>query len=206
MIVEERQTAVDHVDDPLGDQLDCEVGCVTALVMCKSFAQHGLRRRVVVSTGAVVHHLGGLLRGVADENRYSLPAAPNLALMRSITPLYCWTSIDRIQAFGLSIYWIFRTKSVDQMARQCEVCGKRVQMGNRIETRGKAKYLGGVGTKITGISRRKFVPNLQRVKVSLTTGENKSIRCCTQCIRSGSIRKVVKVKPFELESKTKTKK
>ncbi|QDS86269.1 50S ribosomal protein L28 [Rosistilla oblonga] len=89
------------------------------------------------------------------------------------------------------------------MARQCEVCGKRVQMGNRIETRGKAKYLGGVGTKITGISRRKFVPNLQRVKVSLTTGENKSIRCCTQCIRSGSIRKVVKVKPFELESKTK---
>ncbi|MEZ6089852.1 MAG: 50S ribosomal protein L28 [Pirellulaceae bacterium] len=91
------------------------------------------------------------------------------------------------------------------MARQCEVCGKRVQMGNRIETRGKAKYLGGVGTKITGISRRKFIPNLQRVKVSLPTGENKSIRCCTQCIRSGSIRKVVKVKPFELESK-KTKK
>lgn len=91
------------------------------------------------------------------------------------------------------------------MARQCEVCGKRVQMGNRVETRGKAKYLGGVGTKITGISRRKFSPNLQRVKVSLPSGENKSIRVCTQCIRSGSIRKVVKVKPFELGSKEKKK-
>ena len=86
------------------------------------------------------------------------------------------------------------------MARECEVCGKRVQMGNRVETRGKAKYLGGVGTKITGISRRKFSPNLQRVKVSLPSGENKSIRVCTQCIRSGAIRKVVRVKPFELES------
>lgn len=86
------------------------------------------------------------------------------------------------------------------MARECEVCGKRVQMGNRVETRGKAKYLGGVGTKITGISRRKFSPNLQRVKVSLPSGENKSIRVCTQCIRSGAIRKVVRVKPFELQS------
>ena len=44
------------------------------------------------------------------------------------------------------------------MARACEVCGKTAQMGNQVETRGKAKYLGGVGTKITGISRRKFKP------------------------------------------------
>ncbi len=32
--------------------------------------------------------------------------------------------------------------------------------------RGKPKYLGGVGTKITGITRRKFRPNLQRVRVT----------------------------------------
>ena len=48
------------------------------------------------------------------------------------------------------------------MARGCAVCGKSSKMGNQIETRGKAKYLGGVGTKITGISRRKFRPNLQK--------------------------------------------
>ena len=53
-----------------------------------------------------------------------------------------------------------------KMARVCEVCGKGTQMGNTVETRGKAKYLGGVGTKITGISRRKFKPNLQRVRIT----------------------------------------
>lgn len=84
------------------------------------------------------------------------------------------------------------------MARQCEVCGKKVQMGNRIETRGKAKYLGGVGTKITGVTRRKFVPNLQRVHVTLPNGENKTLRVCTQCIRSGAVRKTVRTKPFDV--------
>ena len=56
------------------------------------------------------------------------------------------------------------------MARECQVCGKKPQMGNRVETRGKAKYLGGVGTKVTGITRRQFRPNLQRVKVALPGG------------------------------------
>ena len=40
------------------------------------------------------------------------------------------------------------------MARQCNVCGKSAQIGNQVTTRGKKKYLGGVGTKVTGISRR----------------------------------------------------
>ncbi|TVP98635.1 MAG: 50S ribosomal protein L28 [Planctomycetaceae bacterium] len=84
------------------------------------------------------------------------------------------------------------------MARQCEVCGKSVQIGNRIETRGKAKYLGGVGTKVTGITRRKFVPNLQRVHVTLPSGQSATLRVCVQCIRSGAVRKTVKTKPFEL--------
>ena len=52
------------------------------------------------------------------------------------------------------------------MARQCEVCGKGAQIGNQVTTRGKKKYLGGVGTKVTGITRRKFKPNLQRVNVT----------------------------------------
>src|SRR5262245_38875172 len=34
---------------------------------------------------------------------------------------------------------------------QCEYCEKKPAMGNQIEHRGKAKYLGGVGTKVTGI-------------------------------------------------------
>jgi len=84
------------------------------------------------------------------------------------------------------------------MARVCEICGKRAQMGNSVETRGKAKYLGGVGTKITGIARRQFRPNLQRVRVATPEGGAKSVKVCTQCIRSGSVRKAVKQKPFKL--------
>lgn len=84
------------------------------------------------------------------------------------------------------------------MARICEVCGKGPQMGNRIETRGKAKYLGGVGTKITGKTRRQFRPNLQRVRVALPDGSAKRMKVCTSCIRSGFIKKAVKNKPFSL--------
>jgi large subunit ribosomal protein L28 len=84
------------------------------------------------------------------------------------------------------------------MAQRCDVCGKSVSMGNQIETRGKAKYLGGVGTKITGISRRKFRPNLQRVRVTTPEGGVTAARVCTQCIRSGAVRKVVRQRPFSL--------
>ena len=46
------------------------------------------------------------------------------------------------------------------MGRQCEVSGKKTSFGNHKTERGKAKYLGGVGKKTTGISRRTFKPNL----------------------------------------------
>ncbi|MEI7458225.1 MAG: 50S ribosomal protein L28 [Pirellula sp.] len=86
------------------------------------------------------------------------------------------------------------------MSRSCEVCEKVASVGNSIETRGKAKYLGGVGTKVTGITKRRFTPNLQNVKVSLPNGQVRSIRVCVQCIRSGKIRKAVRAKPFALPS------
>ncbi len=84
------------------------------------------------------------------------------------------------------------------MARVCEVCGKGPQMGNAIETRGKAKYLGGVGTKITGKTRRQFRPNLQKIRTALPNGGVQSKKVCVQCIRSGAVRKAVKQKPFKL--------
>jgi large subunit ribosomal protein L28 len=84
------------------------------------------------------------------------------------------------------------------MAGVCEVCGKGPQLGNRVQTRGKAKYLGGVGTKITGITRRKFKPNLQRVRVTTAKGANVTMRVCTQCLRSGAITRRVKARPFQV--------
>jgi large subunit ribosomal protein L28 len=81
---------------------------------------------------------------------------------------------------------------------QCEFCDKRKSVGNQIETRGKAKYLGGVGTKITGITKREFRPNLQRVKVTTPNGTNKTVTICTRCLKKGIVRKAVKAAPFKL--------
>ena len=83
------------------------------------------------------------------------------------------------------------------MARHCEICGKTATTGNRVTTRGKAKYLGGVGTKVTGIARRKFKPNLQRLRV--TIGKTSTTRLvCARCIRSGTVTKLVRRAPFKL--------
>ncbi|TWT42927.1 50S ribosomal protein L28 [Botrimarina hoheduenensis] len=84
------------------------------------------------------------------------------------------------------------------MARQCELCGKGPQMGNQVTIRGKKKYLGGVGTKITGITRRQFKPNLQNVKVAAEDGTSRHLLVCVQCIRSGAVVKRVRNSPFTL--------
>lgn len=84
------------------------------------------------------------------------------------------------------------------MAQACEVCGKGPAMGNSVSHRGKAKYLGGVGTKVTGITRRKFRPNLQKVHVTTANGTSKSMRVCAQCLRSGAVTKRVHTAPFKL--------
>ena len=84
------------------------------------------------------------------------------------------------------------------MARVCEICGKGRSLGNSIETRGKAKYLGGVGTKVTGITRRTFLPNLQNVRTTTANGTSKTVRVCTQCVRSGAVRKQVRTAPFRV--------
>jgi large subunit ribosomal protein L28 len=84
------------------------------------------------------------------------------------------------------------------MAKQCEVCGKGPQLGNQVTIRGKQKYLGGVGTKVTGISRRKFKPNLQRVHVTTAKGTNKAMNVCVQCLRSGAVTKTVRQAPFHV--------
>jgi len=83
------------------------------------------------------------------------------------------------------------------MSRVCQLCGKGPSVGNQITTRGRAKYLGGVGTKVTGITKRTFMPNLQRVRI-LLNGTPQTKRVCVQCIRSGLVTKPIKNKPFRL--------
>ncbi len=78
-------------------------------------------------------------------------------------------------------------------------------MGNTVTLRGKAKYLGGVGTKVTGISRRKFKPNLQRLRVTVGRGTAKTLLVCTQCIKGGAVTKLVRQAPFRLPNVEKSK-
>ena len=73
----------------------------------------------------------------------------------------------------------------------CFVCGKRPITGNSIARRGLAKKKGGVGKKIAGITRRRFLPNLQRVRILLLTGAKRRVLVCTGCIKAGKIKKAV---------------
>lgn len=86
------------------------------------------------------------------------------------------------------------------MGKQCEVSGKKTSFGNRKTYRGKAKYLGGVGKKITGLSRRKFEPNLQHIHVWLPNGTTRRVRVATSVIRTGMLTLEVdgKVQTFPL--------
>ncbi len=72
------------------------------------------------------------------------------------------------------------------MARVCYFTGKKTSFGNQITHRGKAKYLGGVGTKVTGITPRKFRPNIQKVR-ALIDGRVCRIKVSAKAIRNGLI-------------------
>lgn len=72
------------------------------------------------------------------------------------------------------------------MSKICAICGKRPAAGRSIERRGLAKKKGGVGKKITGITIRRFLPNLQTVRAKIN-GQTKRIRVCTKCLKAGKV-------------------
>lgn len=77
------------------------------------------------------------------------------------------------------------------MPRVCYFTGKKTTFGNQVTHRGKAKYLGGVGTKITGITARKFKPNIQKVR-ALVNGRIVRIKVSTKAIKMGLVTKPTK--------------
>jgi len=77
------------------------------------------------------------------------------------------------------------------MPRVCEFTGKKTIFGNSITRRGKAKRLGGVGKKVTGVTRRKFKANIQKVR-AVVNGKVRRVRVSAKAIRLGLIQKPVK--------------
>ncbi len=61
------------------------------------------------------------------------------------------------------------------MARRCEICGKGPMTGNNV-------------SHAHNKTKRRFMPNLQRVR-ALHEGRNQRIVVCTRCIRSGKVQK-----------------
>jgi large subunit ribosomal protein L28 len=74
------------------------------------------------------------------------------------------------------------------MSRVCDICGKGAKTGNTIVRHGKAKREGGIGLHTTGITRRRFLPNLQRIRV-LENGGVKRRTVCAACIKAGRVTK-----------------
>ena len=74
------------------------------------------------------------------------------------------------------------------MSRVCYFTGKRTTAGRSIARRGKAKYLGGVGRKVTGITKRKFKPNIQKVR-AVIDGKVCRIKVSAKAIRMGLVQK-----------------
>lgn len=62
------------------------------------------------------------------------------------------------------------------MSWVCEICGKEPLSGNRI-------------SHAHNVSKRRWMPNLQRVRVVTENGTVKRMRVCTSCIRSERFKK-----------------
>ncbi len=74
------------------------------------------------------------------------------------------------------------------MARFCAICGKGPQKGNFVMRSGKPKRIGGIGTHVTAITKRRFMPNLQSVRARIH-GAVRTIRVCTSCLKAGKVAK-----------------
>ncbi|MBQ9726844.1 MAG: 50S ribosomal protein L28 [Kiritimatiellae bacterium] len=79
------------------------------------------------------------------------------------------------------------------MSKICEICGKVPQTGNHIVRHGLAKYKGGIGLHTTAVTRRRFMPNLHRVK-AVVDGTTRTIWACAACIKSGRVVKAPRAK------------
>ena len=72
------------------------------------------------------------------------------------------------------------------MSRVCDFTGRHTTSGFQYTRRGKAKYLGGVGTKVTGKTKRKFKANIQRT-TAMIDGVATRVRVSAKALRMGMV-------------------
>ncbi len=64
------------------------------------------------------------------------------------------------------------------MAKVCECCGRGPQTGNNVSHSNRH-------------TKRRWLINLQSVKVDMGAGESKRMQICTKCLKSGKVKRAV---------------
>ena len=77
------------------------------------------------------------------------------------------------------------------MPRVCVFTGRKTTVGHTYTHRGKAKYLGGVGVKVTGKTKRTFKPNVHRI-TAMVDGSMRRITVSTKAMKNGKV-----IKPLQ---------
>ena len=75
------------------------------------------------------------------------------------------------------------------MLKKCAICGKGWLTGKKVVRKGLAKKKGGTGSKIVRSTKRKFLPNLQKVRILLNNHPQRAY-VCAKCIKKGDLKKV----------------
>jgi large subunit ribosomal protein L28 len=75
------------------------------------------------------------------------------------------------------------------MGRECAFTGKKTISGRNIVRKGLAKKKGGIGLHVTSATKRKFKPNLQRVRIKDENGTVKRVWVSAKYLKSGKIQK-----------------
>ena len=130
-----------------------------------------------------------------DELLYSSPgrAGPTVGVVRNFCTQYGFSSMlrnhgrtrpERPNSFPPgAISGSMKIRSISKfsvgsnvtMALVCEICGKKPSFGNTI-------------SHAHNVRRRRWNPNLRRVK-AVMGGVRKHVRVCTACIRAGRVKK-----------------
>ncbi|MBI4982596.1 MAG: 50S ribosomal protein L28 [Candidatus Omnitrophica bacterium] len=74
------------------------------------------------------------------------------------------------------------------MLKKCAICKKGEQTGKKVTRKGQYKSKGGTGSKISRWTKRKFLPNLQKMRI-IIAGHPKKVFVCAKCIKKGLIQK-----------------
>jgi len=75
------------------------------------------------------------------------------------------------------------------MAKICAITGRRPVKGSIIHRKGQTKKSGGIGTHVTSITKRKFRPNLQKIRVVMPNGGTKRVWVSVKAIKAGLVQK-----------------